>query len=410
MCGFALESVNPCCKPGIGGDAAGGILKFGCQVIFVSGTVVLVTIGGLIGMELAPTPAIATLPVALMVVGTAAFTIPAAFSMQAWGRRRGFLLGISLAASGALLAMTALSAANFVLFCAGTTLMGASLAFSQQFRFAAAESVAPAYVSHAISFLLMGSIVGAFVAPEIIAFSAAASTAAPYGQVFGIIVGLYAVAACLVFGFKPVEVVGETEAELDRPFASVIRQPIFITAVLAGMVGQGVMTYVMTATPISMNVSDGFSIQETSEVIRAHVIAMYLPSLITPLLIGRFGLPRVMVVGVIATAATLMIGLAGHHLLHYWWALVLLGVGWNFLFVSGTTMLTQAYRPAERFKAQACNDFSVFGASAMASLLAGTVLHAFGWSWLLWSVVPALLVMLAALFWLNRVRTQTASA
>ena len=162
------------------------------------------------------------------------------------------------------------------------------------------------------------------------------------------------------------------------------------------------MTYVMTATPISMNVEEGFSLNITADVIRAHVIAMYLPSLITPWLISVLGLPRMMTIGVLAMGATVLVGLAGHHYLHYWFSMVLLGIGWNFLFVGGTTQLVQAYRPAERFRAQALNDFSVFGASALASLLAGSILFALGWQILLWSAVPALVIMLVAIAWFAR--------
>lgn len=377
------------------------LILFSCQVIFVAGTVTLVTIGGIAGHQMAPDPSLATLPVALMVVGTAMATVPAAMSMQAWGRRWGFLLGVGLASSGATLAHFAIAANNFLLFCIATSAMGASLGFSQHFRFAAAESVPAQSVSYAVSFLLMGSIVGAIISPEVIGYSAAASSAEPYAQVFTLLLMLYAVAAVLVLGLKSVVIEEEAATVSPRPFAAVVRQPVFVTAVCAGMVGQGVMTYVMTATPISMNVVDEFSLVQTSEVIRAHVIAMYLPSLITPFLIARFGLSTMMAVGTLAMGATLAVGLAGHHLMHYWWSMVLLGVGWNFLFVSGTTMLTQSYRPSERFKSQAVNDFGVFGASAMASLLAGTVLHATGWETLLVSGVPALLLMLGVLFWLR---------
>ncbi|MEM7079263.1 MAG: MFS transporter [Pseudomonadota bacterium] len=383
------------------------LLLFGCQVIFVAGTVVLVTIGGIVGHSLAPSPSLATLPVALMVVGTALATIPAALSMQRWGRKSGFLLGASLAALGAFAADRALAGESFVLFCAATGSIGASLGFSQHFRFAAAESVNSDKVSFAVSFILMGSILGAFAAPEIIAFSAAAEDGSPYGLVFRITIIGYALAAVLFLGLQKSNVDNEISAEPARGTATIVRQPIFVVAALAGMVGQGAMTYVMTATPISMNISDGFSILETSEVIRAHVIAMYLPSLVTPFLIARFGLITMMAAGVVITALTLGIGMLGHHLLHYWWALVLLGVGWNFLFVSGTTMLTQAYRPSERFRAQAVNDFGVFGVSAAASLLAGSVLHALGWTMLLISVIPALTIMALSLLWLAR--RQTAS-
>jgi len=167
-------------------------------------------------------------------------------------------------------------------------------------------------------------------------------------------------------------------------------------------VGQGVMTYVMTATPVSMNVEHGFSIQMTSEVIRAHVIAMYLPSLIAPWLIARMGLPRMMMMGSIALAAALVIGLSGHQLMHFGVSLILLGIGWNFLFVSGTALLVQSYHPHESFRAQAFNDFSVFGVSAVVSLLAGVVLSQFGWLVLLISAMPAVGLMLVVLIWMHR--------
>lgn len=378
------------------------LVLFACQTVFVSGSVLLVTVGGIVGYELASAQQFATLPVALMVVGTALATIPAAFVMQRVGRRWGFMLATVIAASGAALATLALDERSFVLFCCATALVGSSLGFSQQFRFAAAESVSLDKVSHAVSFILLGSIAGAFLGPEIVALSASRNAEAPYGFAFTVMIGLYGV-ACAVLVMLQVSS-PEHDADIEqhaepRPFLQLIRHPAFATAVLAGVVGQGVMTYVMTATPISMKVMDGFSLQVTADVIRAHVIAMYLPSLITPWLVNTLGLPRMMTLGVFALGATLVIGLAGHQYMHYWFAMVLLGVGWNFLFVGGTTQLVQSYRSDERFKAQAFNDFSVFGASAMASLLAGTMLHVLGWNMLLISALPALLMMLAAIAW-----------
>ena len=377
------------------------LILFGCQTIFVSGTVVLITVGGIIGHLLAPDPSLATLPVALMVVGTALTTIPAALTMQAIGRRYGFMVGAFIAFTGAWFVSQALAEQSFLVFCLGTILMGSSLGFSQQFRFAAAESVPTEVVSHAISFILLGSIAGAFAAPAIIGYSAGQSADAPYAAAFPVVMGLYVVAVLLMFGIYTTTASAVEERQHSRAFTAFLRQPKFITAVLAGMIGQGVMTYVMTATPISMNVSIGFSIEQTSSVIRAHVIAMYLPSLITPWLISRLGLSRVMLMGTACLAITLAVGLAGQHYLHYWISMAMLGVGWNFLFVSGTTMLTQTYRPDERFKAQATNDFSVFATSATASLLAGSVLHTFGWSWLLITALPALVLMLIAIVWVR---------
>lgn len=378
------------------------LLLFGCQTLFVSGTVVLVTVGGIIGHQLAPDPVLATLPVALMVVGTAVATIPAALTMQAIGRRFGFMIGAGIALLGAYLVTLALSAESFGLFSAGTFLMGSSIGFSQQFRFAAAESVSGDAVSYAISFLLMASVLGAFAAPEIIAYSSMSGAETVYGTAFRIVMVCYVIAALLLLGIRSSAGTQVSPARGRSSVRDFVTRPKFVTAVLAGMIGQGVMVYVMTATPVNMNVSMGFSIEETSSVVRAHVIAMYLPSLLTPWLIGRIGLARTMLLGTACMAVTLSIGLAGHQYLHYWGSMVLLGVGWNFLFVSGTTMLTQTYSDEERFRAQASNDFAVFSTSATASLLAGTLLHAVGWGWALISAAPALLVMLMALGWLGR--------
>jgi cyanate permease len=228
----------------------------------------------------------------------------------------------------------------------------------------------------------------------------------PYTWAFMALIGLYLFSALLLSGLRensdrltPAGRRGGADRAADGGMRSLLKRPAFVAAVLAGVVGQGVMTYVMTATPVSMNVAQDFSLQLTSEVVRAHVIAMYLPSLITPWLIARLGIPRMMLIGLVALATTVGVGLAGHHLMHYWFAMVLLGVGWNFLFVSGTSLLVQTYEPQERFHAQALNDFSVFGASATASLCAGTVLYTFGWNTLLMSALPALAVMLGVLLW-----------
>ena len=162
------------------------------------------------------------------------------------------------------------------------------------------------------------------------------------------------------------------------------------------------MTLVMTATPLSMHINDGYSIEATANVIRAHVLGMYVPSLVSGFLIEKLGVVRLMLIGALGLLATSIIGLQGQSLLHYWWALLLLGVGWNFLFVGGTTMLTYTYSMAERFRAQAVNEFLVFGTSATASLLAGTVMHYFGWYRLMWIPIPVLLIVCFALLWVRK--------
>jgi hypothetical protein len=185
----------------------------------------------------------------------------------------------------------------------------------------------------------------------------------------------------------------DTHDEPPRRLLAIVLSPLLLAAILGGVVGQGVMTFVMTATPVSMHVVDGHTLAATAGVIRAHVIAMYLPSLVSAALIGWLGMRLFMSLGVGAMATTIALGLVGHEYMHYWGALVLLGIGWNFLFVGGTTLLVSNIQSGERFRVQALNDFSVFGISALASLLAGATLLQFSWSVVLMASLAPLIVM-----------------
>lgn len=375
-------------------------LYFLAQLVFTAGTILVVTVGGIVGNDLAPSPALATLPLSFMVVGTAAATVPTAMLMQRVGRRLGFVLGGVLAVGSALLGALALQVEHFGLFTAACCLIGTTLAFSAQLRFAAAESVAPERAGAAVSAILLGSIGGALIGPELATRSPQWTPDHPYFGALLALAVLYAAAGVLLAWTKvPPTTAVNASNPAGRPLAAILRQPAFLVAVLAGMVGHGAMVFIMTATPISMHVIDGHGLVETARVIQAHVVAMYLPSLASAFLIGRLGARRLMAFGVLAMAATVAVGLSGQDTLHYWWALVILGVGWNFLFVGGTTALVGAYRTEERFRAQAANDFSVFGMSAAASLSAGALLHGFGWQMLLLAVLPALAAMLLALAW-----------
>lgn len=373
-------------------------ILIGAQLCFTSGSVLLVTIGGIVGSRIAPSPNLATLPVSLMVLGTAAMTVPAAMLMQRFGRRFGFCGGSVLGLVAALIGAEALGSDAFWGFAAAALGVGATLAFAQQFRFAAAESVPAERAGQAISLILLGSIGGALLGPELVARSALLDPERPFRFAMFALAGLHVLAGAMLALLREGQ---QVDAKVDevpaRPLAEVVRQPLFLTAVAGGVVGQGVMTYLMTATPVSMHVVEGHDIAETAGVIRAHVVAMYAPSLASAVLIGRFGARRMMAAGVFAMLLTIALGLLGREVMHYWWALVLLGIGWNFLFVGGTTLLVGTYRSSERFRAQAVNDFSVFGTSAMASLAAGSVMLAFGWVALLVSALPALVAMGLAL-------------
>lgn len=369
-----------------------------CQMISATATISLVTLGGIIGMTLTSNKAFVTLPLSLMVVAVAATAIPATMLMRRIGRRFGFALAAVFAAIGMFIGVFALIHSSFTLFCTAAMMLGANGAFTQQYRYAAAESVAPEYVARAISFVLLGPIGGAFLGKELATRGQDWIEGIPYAGTMAALGVLFVLQAILLLALREPEVHEEHEPRhSDRSLKEIIRQPVFFTAVFGGVVAYGIMTLIMTATPLSMHVNEGYSLEDTSSVIRAHVLAMYVPSLFAGFLIERLGVTRLMMAGTAGLLATSIIGLQGHALMHYWWALVLLGVGWNFLYVGGTTLLTYSYSMAERFRAQGVNEFLVFGMSASASLLAGTVMFYFGWTTLMLLPIPVLLAIAAAL-------------
>jgi MFS family permease len=374
-----------------------------CQLISATGAIVLVTLGGIIGSELSGNRALATLPVSVMVISVAATTVPATLLMRAIGRKSGSSLASLSAALAALFAAYAISITSFPLFIAAAAIFGINMAFTQQYRYAAVESVEQHHASRAISIVLLGAIGGAFAGAELVKHGHGWLDNVPYAGTLIAVAVMYVVQSLLFQLLGPLrgEEHGST-TQSHRPLGQVVRQPVYIVAVLGATVAYGVMTLIMTATPLSMHVNDGYSLEATANVIRAHVLGMYLPSLVSGFLIDRLGTVKMMSVGAFTLLVAAIIGLRGQSIMHYWFTLVLLGVGWNFLYVGGTTMLTLTYSMAERFKAQAVNEFSVFGTSATASLLAGTVIYYYGWNTLIFLAIPLLLMIVAGLFIVRR--------
>ena len=374
-----------------------------CQLISATGAIVMVTLGGIIGSTLTENLAFATLPISMTVVTVAAVTVPATMLMRRIGRSRGFAIA-SLSAAVALgAAIVALTYSSFSLYIVASMLFGINMAFTQQYRYAAAESVPANYIPRAVSFVLLGSIGGAFVGPELVKHGSGLVNGVPYAGTMIVIALMYVVQALLFLRLRGIKASGQDSVPGDsRELKQIVFQPVFIVAVLGGTVGYGIMTLVMTATPLSMHVTGPFSLDQTADVIRAHVLAMYVPSLVSGFLIERFGVTRLMFVGAIVLLITSIVGLQGQSLMHYWWALICLGVGWNFLFVGGTTMLTYTYSIEERFRAQAVNEFLVFGMSATASLLAGTVMYFFGWYRLMLIPIPILILICIVLLIVRR--------
>lgn len=369
-----------------------------CQLISATGSIVMVTLGGIIGSTLVANKAFSTLPLSMMVVAVAATTIPATVIMRRIGRRKGFAMSSLCAAAAVLVAVVALDQSSFVLFVIAAMMFGVNMAFTQQYRYAAAESVAPRYVARAVSFVLIGSIGGAFAGPELATRGQYWIESIPFAGTMFALCALFLLQSVLFLFLGAAREHSEFEGQVsERSLGELVRQPLFVVAVLGGTVGFGLMTLVMTATPLSMHINDGYSLEATASVIRAHVLGMYVPSLVAGFLIEKLGVTRLMFIGALGLLATSIIGLQGHSFMHYWWGLVLLGVGWNFLYVGGTTLLTYTYTMTERFRAQAVNEFLVFGTSATASLLAGTVMHFFGWRTLMLVPIPMLVAICIAL-------------
>jgi predicted MFS family arabinose efflux permease len=372
------------------------------QACAACGTIVLVTFGGIVGTALAPFPAIATLPLSLSVLGVALTSIPAALLMQRVGRKPAFIGSAVMAAGASLLCAASVAAGSFAGLSVACFLLGANMAFVQQYRFAAAEFVDEREAGRAVSTVMLGTLTAAILAPEL---GNRARLLGGWPEFTGSFVALAAVCglAALVLvalGRPAVRVTTVTQAA--RPLAIVARQPAFVTAVLAGVTSFAVMSFIMTATPISMHVVDGLPVDDTKSVISLHLLGMYVPSLWSGWLIRTLGVRPMMLAGLALMGVCVGISVVvGQHFIHYAVALVLLGMGWNFLFVAGTTLLTTSYAPSERYRAQGLNDFVVFGTQAAASLAAGPAVMRLGWPSLNLASVPLLLLMAAAVWWLG---------
>ncbi len=368
------------------------------QVFAQTGAPVVVLLGGLVGAVIAPRPDLATLPVALMIAGTASATIPAALFMGRFGRKAGFMLGASCACMAGVLAAWAIGKGNFLLFCTATFLVGTNNAFVQQYRFAVAESVPFDRVGRSLSVLMLAGVAAAYMGPETARRLQDASALGEFAGSFLGLSGYMLVCLVMLAFYRNQDMPRFDSKEPGRPLAMIVKQPVFLVAIGASVAAWSVMSLIMTATPVSMHRFDHFSLDDTALVIQSHIMAMFLPSLFSGYLLDRIGPLKIIVAGLVLLFASLYIAWSDRVWLHYWWALVLLGVGWNFLFLGGTTMLTQTCHPAERFRVQALNDFVVFSMQATAALGSGFILVRFGWNWIVGLSLPWLVMLIVVLF------------
>jgi MFS family permease len=370
-------------------------LLFIAQPLVMAASPVIVFIGGILSTRMASDPSLATLPVTVMILGVACGAIPAAMLAKNKGRRFAIFTGYSVGLVATLTAMVSALIANFELFVFAGLLFGISTSFIQQLRFAAIESIKDDKdIPTVLSILMLSGIFSAFLGPEI-AVVAKDWLASPYGYAgsFLVLAGLIVCAMIIMLNFKNTQIESHQQVGDTRPLSEIIKQPIFIIAILSAAIGFALMSYLMTATPLSMHQMSGHSLHETKWVIQSHIAAMFIPSFFTAWLIKRIGLKSLMLIGTVIYALVAVVALSGEQVMHYWWALILLGIGWNFLFLTGTTLLPQSYKPSERHKVQAINDFIIFGLQATASLLAGWVLFKAGWHTVVLTSMPFIAIL-----------------
>ena len=383
-------------------------LLSGLQSLMMSGTTLLITISPLLGYELATDKSLATLPLALQFLATMLTTIPASLLMKRIGRRGGFGLGTLLGFSGATLLSVAVIHQSFWLFALGAILVGVFNGFGMYYRFAAVDVATEDYKSRAVSYVMAGGVIAAVVGPNLANWTHAWSQV-PFAGSFMALMGIYALSLLGLMFLRVPRPHDEGLHGSGRPLPEIVKQPVFIVALLGAMLGYGIMAFVMTATPLSMK-HDMHPFADTTFVIQWHVLGMYAPSFFTGQLINRFGVLRVMLAGVLLNVACVFTNLSGTDFWNYWLALFMLGVGWNFLFVGGTTLLTDSYRPEEKAKVQAMNDFLVFTTVTISSVSAGALQYRYGWETVNLGVLPLLLVILTSILWLMRKRHNEAHA
>jgi len=376
-----------------------------CLALMMSATSLVIITSALVGVILAPNRVWATVPLACMFIGSLSCAFPASLLMKRIGRRAGFSVGLAFALIGAVIATLGLLERSFFLFCVGSLLIGLFNGFGQFYRFAAADVASEAYRSRAISWVMAGGVVAAFVGPNLANWSQHLIVGTRFAGSYASLVVLYLLSLSLIAWIRIPKPSAEERSRVGRPLSQIAIQPVFVVAALSAVAAYSVMNLIMTSTPLAMD-SYGHDFEQTAWVIQWHILGMFAPSFVTGHLIQRFSATRVMIVGTFLLGLCVVVNLHGQSIPHFWLALVLLGLGWNFLFIGGTTLVTEAYMPAEKAKTQGLNDFLVFGMVALTALTSGVLHQWLGWLTLNIVVVPMIVVALIAVIWLDRVRSR----
>ena len=380
-----------------------------CQTLYMSGTTMMITTSPLIGQMLAPDPQWATLPLAAHHCGVMAATMPASQIMRRIGRRNGFMMATLFGMAGASIAGYAILEAWFWIFCLGVFVVGWFNGFAVFYRFSAADASTPEFRPKAISWVLTGGLFAALLGPQLANLTKDLLAPVQFSGSYFALIGLYVLNLIIVSFVRIPPLSAAERATTGRPLLQILAQPKCFVAVITAVIAYGVMGLLMTSTPLAM-LACGFEFSESAVVISMHVIGMFAPSFFAGNLISRFGSLRIMLVGILINLICVGIGLAGIDFWNFGAGLFLLGVGWNFMFIGATTLLTEVHTPSERAKVQGFNDFLIFGTITMAALSSGNLLHFFGWNIVNYGVLPFLCVVLVLILWLVRQQSREAAA
>ena len=365
------------------------------QALTGANAAVIFATGSIVGATLAPDISFATVPLSIYVVGLAAGTLPSGAISRRYGRRVAFIIGTGCGVLTGLLGAFAILHGSFPLFCCATFLGGLYGAVSQSYRFAAADGASAAYRPKAVSWVMAGGVFAGVLGPQLVQWTM--DIWPPYLFAFSFLVqAAVALVAMAVLAGVDAPKPAPSDLHGGRPLVEIVRQPRFIAAALCGIIAYPMMNLVMTSAPLAMKIC-GLSVSDSNFSIQWHIVAMYGPSFFTGSLIARFGAPRIVALGLLLEAGAAAVGLSGITATHFWAALFILGIGWNFSFVGASALVLETHRPQERNKVQAFNDFLVFGMMAVGSFSSGQLLANYGWSAVNLVVFPPVLLGLAVL-------------
>jgi len=381
-----------------------------CQALFNSGRTLTFIAASLVSITmLGDNLTFVTAPITMMLVGTAASTLPSALIMRQLGRKWGFVIGALVGTIGSGVAAHAVAIDSFMLFNLGLFLFGLYGGTAQQYRFAAADAAPEHIKAKSVSIVISMGVVGAFVGPETTLMTKNLLSTIPFEGTFWALGVFCFAAAVIVLGIDIPNLTEEESQESGRPLSEIVVIPTFIVALVAALFGYAVMNLLMTATPVTMRV-DVFADNNIARVIQWHVVGMFAPGFFTGHLIRKFGVVRIIVIGSALLLGSVMVALHGNNFINFFAALFFLGVGWNFAFTGGTVLLTEVHTPSERAKVQGMNDFILFTGLAISSLSAGMIYHFFGWMWVNLAATPLILTVLLSAIWLRSTRRKTHAA